>query len=174
MRYPSCFYFYYLILYFIPKPNSKLPFFKWLSASLPNTISLMLLSSSLLGTVWPMVTSDAPSQHFYYYFMIHLAWLFSSGVVLEMIFNNSLWPSQASLDQSMLCEDERSKFKPAYEEKNNKNIPLLLSSSSSDLHLSPCPHYVAVQYLCIYFCCYLMIIIYCIRTRFALFEDEFQ
>ena len=45
IRYSSCFYFYYLILHFIPKPNSKLPFFKWLSPSLSLSLSLSLARS---------------------------------------------------------------------------------------------------------------------------------
>lgn len=84
----------------------------------------------------------------------------------------------------MLCEDECSKFKPACEVKqhlstapqsnHNQNpptFPFLLQIVPPLIY----PQYVAVDYLCIYFCCYLIIIIiYCIRTRFALFEDEFQ
>lgn len=92
-----------------------------------------------------------------------------------------LRPSPASLDQSMLREDERSKFKyhlSTAPESNQKYLkfltlppPLFLFTSS------PLLCYVAVGNLCIYFCCYLIIIIiiiYCFRTRFALFEDEFQ
>lgn len=65
------------------------------------------------------------------------------------------------------------------------NLNLLVRSNNAPLHpavqseIYPCPRssssiaslypqYVAVQYLCIYLCCYLINIIYCIRTRFAL------
>lgn len=115
--------------------------------------------------------------------MSHRARLIFPGSVgwnsfLVVVFNWSLRPSRASLDQSMLCKDERSKFKPAREVKHRNQSEISPKSLALPhlifIPLPCCPHYVAVQYLCIYFCCYLIIIIYCIRTRFALFEDEFQ
>lgn len=85
-------------------------------------------------------------------------------------------PSLASLDQSMLREDERSKFKhhlSTAPEANQKYLKFLTLPPPFFLFTSsPLLCYVAVRNLCIYFCCYLIIIIiiiYCFRTRFALF-----
>lgn len=104
--------------------------------------------------------------------MSHLAWLMSlvllgekKNEILDVFFflNSSLRPSRASLDQSM-HDDVRSKF-----------LRNLIVGVKTIQNISrSLPRDVAVQYLCIYFCCYLMTIIYCVRTRFALCEDEFQ
>lgn len=145
--YPSCFYFYYLILHFIPKPNSKLPFFKWLSPSLRTLLVTASLIFSPLGAVWPLVTSDAHNLLNCFLLKEHesscTADLFSGFVrwksFLMAIFNRSLWPSQASLDQSMLCKDERSKFKttPLHCPAVRSEISQISHSSSSHLHPSP-------------------------------------
>jgi len=66
IRYPSCFYFYYLILHFIPKPNYKLSFFfffKWLSRCLSLSLSLSLwiqLVTAPLVFSSCLATGDAP------------------------------------------------------------------------------------------------------------------
>lgn len=152
----------------------------------PNTISYRSshpLCRELFGRRWRR-TPTTRSAVFFKKNTSHPARPIFSGFVgwnsfLVVVFNWSLWPSKASLDQSMLCNDERSKFKPAREVKQHRNQSEMSQNSLTLPRLIftplPCyPHYVAVQYLCIYFCCYLIIIIYCIRTRFALFEDEFQ
>lgn len=154
IRYPSCVStFITSFSIFIPKPNSKLPFFKWLSRALslsPNTISYCfshLLCWELFGhrRRWTPTTRLTVS---FKKNMSHLAWLNSCGFIswkkkisfLVVIFNWSLWLSQASLDQSMLCKDERSKFKPARRPHSLiRNIPNPSSSSRlrPSLLLSP-------------------------------------
>lgn len=96
---------------------------------------------------------------------LRFCWVKKKKEILDVcfFFNSSLRPSQASLDQSM-HEDVCSKF-----------LRNLIVGVKTIQNISrSLPRDVAVQYLCIYFCCYLMTIIYCVRTRFALCEDEFQ
>lgn len=153
-----------------------------LSANTISYRSSCLLCRELFGRRWRR-TPTTRSAVFFKKNMSHRARRIFSGFVgwnsfLVVVFNWSLRPSRASLDQSMLCKDERSKFKPAHEVKQHRNESEISQNSLTLPHLifiplPRYPHYVAVQYLCIYFCCYL-IIIYFIRTRFALFEDEFQ
>lgn len=54
IRYPPCFYFYYLVLHFIPKPNSKLPF---LNDCLP-LAKILLLTASLISAKSRLATGD--------------------------------------------------------------------------------------------------------------------
>lgn len=174
IHYPSCFCFYYLVLLFSPKPNSKLPFVKWLSPS-PRTVS-----STLQGTVWPLLTSD---------FSVSLTFCMVSGFIRWKSFlvviltaacdcNRPHWTSLCCVKMSALNLNLLLRWNtftaPQSNQKYARCLPLPPHFFFKSSPLSSIPAYVAVQYLCIYICRYLMIIIYCIRSRFALLEDEFQ
>lgn len=187
IRYPSCVStFITSFSIFIPKPNSKLPFFKWLSRALslsPNTISYCfshLLCWELFGhrRRWTPTTRLTVS---FKKNMSHLAWLNSCGFIS--------WKKKKILFLWWFLTEACDCHKPHWTslccvKMSALNLNLLAAPTVRSeisqiplphlvfVPLSCYPHYVAVQYLCIYFCCYLMIIIYCIRTRFALFEDE--
>lgn len=129
-----CFYFFlnYLILHFIPKSKFQVAFLFFLLNDADRFCFSHLPCWQLLGHSRPPRRAELfPFKKKKEHVSSRMADLFKH---LFTVFTWSLWPSQASLDQSMLCEDERSKFKAAHECKTNPEYPKFRT-----LHISSSP-----------------------------------